>query len=127
VNNVADHYVGDFKHDARTNGQRGWLVGRFMSQMPQKVDDVEIKYWELEPGPTGHRTKKSATFECTFILDGETIGLIGNHETRLVGGQYVVISPGTPNNLVKFVVKRVRGLTVKAPSDPAAKQIVSEN
>jgi mannose-6-phosphate isomerase-like protein (cupin superfamily) len=126
VNSVADHYVGDFKHDARTNGQRGWLVGKFMGQMPQKVDDVEIKYWELEPGPTGHRTKKSATFECTFILDGETIGLIGNHETRLVGGRYVVISPGTPNNLVKFVVKRVRGLTVKAPSDPGAKQIVSE-
>jgi hypothetical protein len=52
-------------------------VGKFMDQMPQKVDDIEIKYWELEPGPTGHGTEKSATFECTFILDGETIGLIG--------------------------------------------------
>jgi len=123
---TSDYYVGDFKHDARTNGQRGWLIGKFMSQKPHKVDDVEIKYWELEPGPTGHRTKKSATFECTFILDGETIGLIDNRETRLVGGQYVAISPGTPNNLVKYVVKRVRGLTVKAPSDPSAKQILSE-
>jgi hypothetical protein len=126
VMNMSDYYVGDFNHDARTNGQRGWLIGKFMSQKPQKIDDVEIKYWELEPGPTGHRTKKSATFECTFILDGETIGLIGNRETRLVGGQYVVISPGTPNNLVRYVVKRVRGLTVKAPSDPGAKQILSE-
>ena len=123
---MSDHYVGDFKHDARTNCQRGWLIGKFMSQKPQKVDDVEIKYWELETGPTGPKTNKSATFECTFILDGETIGLIGNRETRLVGGQYVVISPGTPNNLVRYVVKRVRGLTVKAPSDPGAKQILSE-
>jgi quercetin dioxygenase-like cupin family protein len=95
-----------------------------MDRKPQKVDDVEIKYWEFDPGPTGHGTKESQTFECTFILDGETIALVGGRETRLAEGQYIVISPGTPNNLIKYVVRRVRGLTVKAPSDPGAKQVI---
>jgi hypothetical protein len=122
--NVEEYYVGDFRYDAQTNGQRGWLVGKFMDQKPQKVDEVEIKYWEFDPGPTGRGTKSSQTFECTFILDGETIALIGGRETRLAEGQYIVISPGTPNNLVKYVVRRVRGLTVKAPSDPDAKQVI---
>jgi mannose-6-phosphate isomerase-like protein (cupin superfamily) len=122
---MSNHYIGDFKHDALTNGQKGWLVGKFMCQKPQKVDDVEIKYWEFDAGPTGNETKTSRTFECTFILDGETIALIGDQQTRLLGGQYVVIAPGTPNNLVKFVVRRVCGLTIKAPSDPDAKEIVT--
>ena len=124
--NAHDYYVGDFRHDAEVNGHRGWLVGKFMDQKPQRVDEVEIKYWEFDPGPTRHGTKASNTFECTFILDGETIALIGERETRLAEGQYIVISPGTPNNLVKYVVRRVRGLTVKAPSDPDAKRVVAQ-
>ena len=118
------YYIGDFKKDSKENNHRGWLVGKFMETEPQKVGEVEIKYWEYGVGPTDHGTKIPKTFECTFILQGESLALIGNEETVLVAGQYVVIPPGTPNNLVKFINQRIFGLTVKAPSDPSAKQVI---
>ena len=42
------------------------------------------------------------------------------------GGQYIVIPPGVSNDLQKLVHKKIIGLTIKAPSNPKAKKIISE-
>jgi hypothetical protein len=50
--------------------------------------------------------------------------VIGVEELILSGGDYVLIHPGTPNNTVLEVLEDARILTVKAPSDPAAKRVI---
>lgn len=119
-----DYYIGEYKKDAAENGHRGWLVGEFMENFPFKTDLVEIKYWEYDVGPTNHDTKISGIFECTFILEGEISGTVDGKEVRLSEGAYVVIPPGIMNGFPQIVYKKVRGLTIKAPSDPSAKKVV---
>ena len=67
----------------------------------------------------------SAIFECTFILKGSTKAFIDGKEVVLSGGDYVVMQPGTPNNTVAEILEDAAGLTVKAPSDPTAKRVIS--
>jgi len=114
------YYKGDYKTDAPTH--RGWVVGTFMEDFPRKTDKVEIKYWEEKPGSNNHTAKTSAIIECTFVLEGKCKGFAGNDTIEMKAGDYIVISPGTPNNLLEEVYEPTRGFTIKAPSDPAAKK-----
>lgn len=116
-------YIGNFKNDAETSGHKNWFIGEFIKEGARKTKAVEIKYWEFESGQTSHKTKIQGTIECTIILKGEIEGEVDGQEIKLQKGDYVVIKPGTPNNLVKHVVSLVKGLTIKAPSDPSAKEI----
>ena len=121
-----NYYVGDFKTDAREGGKRGWIVGSFMEEgTPQKTDKMEVKYWEFEEGIPDHPTKISSTFEVCFILSGELEGQIDGQPLKLIAGQYVVIPPGISNNTVEKVLKRATGITIKTPSDPRAKKVIS--
>jgi len=96
-----------------------------MESSPRRTGDIEIKYWEYPAGPTEHPAKISKTTEVTFILKGETVAEIDGERLVLKAGDYVVISPDTPNNTVVEILSNAAGLTVKAPSDPFAKKIIS--
>lgn len=119
-------YKGSYRNDGLNGSNRGWIVGKFKDEPPRRNDAVEIKYWEYEAGPTNHPMKESSIIECTFILKGKTRALIDGEEIILSTGDYIVIEPGTPNNLVSEVLEKAAGLTVKAPSDPSAKRVLSD-
>ena len=119
------YYVGSFKKDANEGNHRGWIVGTFMEELPRKTEALEIRYWDFKVGEdTKHPTKMSGTIECTFILKGKTRAFIGSEEVILKEGDYVVIEPGTPNNLIVEILEDTIGLTIKAPSDPSAKTVL---
>jgi len=124
--NTTSFYIGSFKKDGLEGPNRGWIMGTFMAKKPRKNNELEIKYWEFEKGDEhDHPPKVSAIVECTVILSGQTKAMIGGQETILRTGDYVVIEPNTPNNLVAEVLEDTTGFTIKAPSDPSAKKIVS--
>lgn len=82
-------------------------------------------YWEFEAGkPSNHPTKVSSIIECTFILKGKVRSFVDGTEAILKAGDYIVIHPGTPNNLQVEILEDTAGITVKAPSDPSAKKII---
>lgn len=119
------YYAGKFRDDGLNGPNRGWIVGSFMKDLPRKNDAVEIKYWEFKAGKdTNHPAKISSIIECTFILKGKIRGVIDGDEIILEAGDYVVIEPGTPNNVPAEALEDVAGITVKAPSDPTAKTII---
>ncbi len=117
-------YIGDYKEDVIKENHGGWFIGKFMEVEPRKNDEVEVKYWEFGVGNPNHDTKTSKTIECTLILEGEIEGYVDGEKVNLYGGQYIVIKPGTSNGFPKKVYKRVRGITIKAPSDPSAKKVL---
>ncbi len=119
------YYVGSYRDDAISEPNHGWLVGKFKDALPRRNSDVEIKYWEYEIGPNDHPLKVSAIVECTFILTGKTRAIIDDQEMILNAGDYIVIHPGTKNNTVLEILEPTSGLTIKAPSDPTAKKILS--
>ncbi len=121
---MAKYYVGDYREDARKGGHRHWIIGKFMGQRPRKTSKLEVKYWDFHIGKTDHPAKESRTLECTFILSGKVSGNIDGKEVTLSAGQYAAIGPGVPNNLVEYVIRRAKGLTIKAPSDPHAKRVL---
>lgn len=119
------YYVGDFREDGLNGPNRGWIVGTFIDNTPRRNEEVEIKYWEYKAGEiVDHGIKVSAIIECTFILKGRTKCLVDSDEIELKQGDYIVIEPGTPNNTVAKILEDVAGLTIKAPSDPTAKQVI---
>jgi len=113
--------VGHIKSDAEQLGRGGWLIGSFFPEdgegSERRLDEIEVKYWEFLPGQeSGHARKKSATVEWTLILSGSTLALLGENEQMVLNaGDYIVIHPGTPNNLVHKVLERVIGITVIIP------------
>jgi len=117
-------YIGKYAEDAKNDPNNGWLVGLFKADEPRRNSEVEIKYWEFPPGKTTHETKTSGIIECTFIIEGKTIAEIDSKQLVLEAGDYVVIKPGTKNNTVVKVIEHIKGLTIKAPSDPTAKKVV---
>ena len=119
-------YVGSYKDDGLNEPNRGWIVGKFKETLPRKNNDVEIKYWEFDIGITDHPSKVSSIIECTFILTGRIKGVIDGKQMILSAGEYIVIQPGIPNNLVTEIIQPASGLTIKAPSDPLAKQVLDE-
>ena len=117
-------YVGSYRDDAINDPNRGWIVGTFKEDYPRKNEDLEIKYWEYKAGSTDHPTKQSSIIECTFVLKGKTKAVIDGEDVILAAGQYVVIAPGVPNNTVVEILEDAAGLTIKAPSDPSAKEVL---
>ncbi|MGV9794952.1 cupin domain-containing protein [Gordonia sp. NPDC003422] len=104
-------------------------MGSFFPQtgpdMLRHTGQLEVKYWSYEKGSdTKHGIKTSDTTEWSMILSGVVIAHVGDQELKLAGGDYILIHPGTPNDLVSQVVETVEAITVKAPSDPAAKHAV---
>lgn len=120
----SSYYVGSYRDDAINEPNHGWLVGKFKDTLPRKNNEVEIKYWEYGLGANDHPLKESAIIECTFILSGKTRATVDDKEFVLNTGDYIVIHPGTKNNLVMEVIEPVSGLTIKAPSDPTAKKVL---
>lgn len=118
------YHIGNYKEDAPKH--RGWFIGTFIEEGAAKTTDVEIKYWEYPVGPTPHPTKVSATYECTILLAGRAKAVVDDHEFEFSAGQYIAIQPSTPSNPIIEILEPVIGLTIKAPSDPSAKQIIGE-
>jgi len=118
------YYVGYYREDGLNGPNRGWIVGKFMDELPRKNNSVEIKYWEYKVGETDHPMKESSIIECTIILKGKIKAVINGDELVLKAGEYVVVEPGIPNNTATYVLEDTIGLTIKAPSDPSAKKIV---
>jgi mannose-6-phosphate isomerase-like protein (cupin superfamily) len=118
-------YVGSYRNDGLNDPHRGWIVGKFKDDAPRKNGAVEIKYWEYRAGPNDHPMKTSSIIECTLILKGKTKAIINDEELVLNAGDYVVIEPGTPNNIVAVILEDATGLTIKAPSDPSAKKVLA--
>lgn len=118
-------YRGNYRQDAREAEHLGvrkfWIVGHFMPEEPRKTSAAEIKYWEVEPGPTARPTKVSTVFECTLILEGCVHGQIDGQPVDLAAGEYVVIPPGVVSNIPGIVHEKTAGLTIKAPSIPGSK------
>ena len=120
-------YIGEYREDAIHGPNRGWIVGTFIKDLPRKNDELEVMYWEFKAGETtNHPMKVSSIIECTLILKGKTKCMIDGEEKILKAGDYIVIKPGVPNNNVFEVLEDVVGITIKAPSDPKAKQIVEK-
>lgn len=121
------YYIGDIKHDAKSDGYRGWVVGSFLPNgWVRKVDEVEILYWSFPPGKINHPTKVSSIVEVTIILEGSIEGDIDNIPIILKKGQYIVIKPGTINNIAQNALEDVAGITIKAPSDTTAKKVIDK-
>jgi len=120
------YYLGNIKSDAENSNHNGWVVGEFMEDPVRNTEAVEIKYWEFQPGVTGHATKTSTAYEVTILLEGEMMGAIDTEEITLRAGEYVAIQPGVENNLAKSAISFVRGITIKAPSDSNNKTLKAE-
>ena len=120
------YYHGSYRDDGLNDPNRGWIVGKFKEDKPRKNNEVEIKYWEFDRGTTTHETKVSTIIECTFILSGAVKGTIDGEEIVLKAGDYIVIEPNTVNNVVEEVLEPTTALTVKAPSDPSAKKVITK-
>jgi quercetin dioxygenase-like cupin family protein len=123
---IPNYYVGNLNYDAKNGGHRGWVVGTFMEDdTVRKNESVEILYWEFPKGQIDHPTKTSTIIEVTIIIEGSIAGDIEGKPLTLKKGEYIVIKPGTVNNIAKEALSHVVGLTIKAPSDPNAKKIVN--
>lgn len=118
------YYTGNLKKDSKESTHHGWIVGSFMENLPQKTKHVEIKSWEFPAGKGSHPTKISKTLEISIIIKGTIRGMVNNQTVTLSAGDYIVISPNTPNNITQNILKRVWGITIKAPSDINAKKII---
>lgn len=118
------YHIGNYKDDALKH--RGWFIGTFIEEGAAKTDDVELKYWEFPVGSTTHETKVSSTYECTIFITGRSKGTIDGQEFEFKAGDYIAIQPGTPSNPVMEILEPTIGLTIKAPSDPSAKQVIQE-
>lgn len=118
------YVVGNLRFDALQGSNRNWVVGQFMEGV-HKTDQIEVKYWEFTKGEdTNHATKRSSTTEWTYILRGTIKAQLDEAEVILHEGEYVLIQPGVPNNTVAEILENAKGITVKSPSYPGAKQII---
>lgn len=119
-------YVGNLRSDALNGQNRNWVVGTFLQDPQRQADQMEVKYWEYAKGETvGHGIKTSETIEWTYILKGKTRAILGEDVVTLHAGEYVLIHPGTPNNTVAEILEDTQGITVKSPSDPNAKKLIT--
>lgn len=128
-NGVIGYVAGNARTDADRIGRNGWIVGVFFDGDPTESGrlsrDLEVKYWEFPAGGgQNHNLKTSATVEWSMILSGRVIAALGGDHIELGAGDYVLIHPGTPNNLVDTVLENVVAITIKSPSDPTAKKVI---
>ena len=106
------YYSGNLRADALNGKTRNWVLGNseFMKDPLRQTEQIEVKYWEFNMGEEKkHGAKTSDTIEWTYILKGGTRALIGRNEVILSQGDYVLIHPGTPNNIVLASVSQFEG------------------
>lgn len=123
------YVAGSMEEDARRLGRGGWIAGIFFGQDPDEAlrttDVLEVKYWSFPRGGGGsHTAKTSATLEWSMVLSGTIRAQLGDDSVVLQAGDYVLIHAGTSNNLVTEVIEDVTAVTVKSPSNPAAKTVL---
>ena len=127
---VQRYAKGSLREDAAQLGRGGWILGSFYAREDAEslraTNEVEVKYWEYARGDGhSHQAKTSSTIEWTYIVAGRVRARLGRDFVILGEGEYVIIQPGTLNNVVEELLEDTRGITVKAPSDPEAKRIPS--
>jgi quercetin dioxygenase-like cupin family protein len=121
-----EYYTGNLRDDALKGKHGGWVVGVYLDDLKRRTQQIEVKYWEYPKGQaTGHDTKTSTNTEWTYILEGKTRARVGDDELILRAGEHILIHPGTINNLVTEILEDIKGITVKSPSDPNAKKIIT--
>jgi mannose-6-phosphate isomerase-like protein (cupin superfamily) len=119
---MSEFHKGSAEKDARD--YRGWLVGSFANpESARYTPDVEVKYWRGDD-VANHPVKISRIVEVTFLLSGIVQGFVGDEPLDMQAGDYVIIQPGVPNNMVERVSADSIGLTIKAPSDMTAKTVL---
>ena len=128
---MGGYVSGAMKDDADRLDRGGWILGVFFSEDEAErlraTDLLEVKYWSYPAGGgQSHPTKTSDTLEWSVVLTGKVKGRVGDDEVVLGAGDYVLIHPHTPNNLVLEVLEDVVAVTVKAPSDPSAKKTLPD-
>ena len=118
-------YKGNFRIESKEKG--GWFIGHFMDNC-RKSENIEIKYWEFEPGVPRHDKKyQKQSWEITLILKGKIEGIIEGERIKLEAGDYVMIPPSVKNGFPDNVFEYVEGITIKFPSIPGDKVALSEN
>jgi len=125
----AGYVCGNMEDDAARLGRGGWIVGVFFSDDPAESartsEQLEVKYWSFKRGDgASHPTKSSTTLEWSVILSGKVRARLGDKSVVLNSGDYVLIHPNTPNNLVDEVLEDTVAVTIKSPSNPSAKTVL---
>jgi len=133
MSDTKPYHHGQLKEEslAAADVHWGWVVGEFFEQEADArlTNDLEVKYWEFSQGDnSGHtETKTSVTTEWTYIIKGKLRSLVDGQEFIFAAGDYVIIQPNTPNNLVTAVLEDSCGITVKAPSNRNSKKILDRD
>ena len=116
---------GNFKIRSKEKG--GWFVGWFMDCC-ERSEDIEIKYWEFEPGiPKHDRKYQKQCTEITLILKGKIEGIVEGERIKLEAGDYVMIPPRVKNGFPDNVFEYAEGITIKFPSIFNDKVVLDEN
>lgn len=114
-------FIKFIKEENNEKNDSVWLFGNLFQLKDgafEKNEHFELKYWTfLKNDNPNHdlKVQRNAT-EYTFILKGEIIGRVGSQKINLKTGDYIVIKPGTVNNLVEKVIENTIGITIKTPS-----------
>ena len=121
--------AGNAAQDADRLGRDGWIAGVFFAddetENARTAQDLEVKHWAYpRGGGQCHPPKVATNTEWTMILSGSVLATVGGEHLTLNAGDYVLIHPGTPNNVVQEVLEDTVGITVKSPSDPTAKTVL---
>ncbi len=120
-------YHGNYEEEAALESKnprkdKWWFVGHFMQGGYRKTEDMGLKYWKFNKGEEGaHKPKdgEPLSTECTMIFSGRVRGTIAGEKITLAAGEYVIIPPKTPSNLVEEILEEPAiGLTIKAPNNP---------
>ena len=122
-------YLGNFEEEAQIESEtprkdKWWFVGHFMPYEDHRTTKaMGLKYWKFNKGEeSSHKPKtlgEPVATECDMIFQGKVRGNIGGEQITLSAGEYVIIPPNTPSNLIEEVLEEpLVGLTIKAPSDP---------
>jgi len=84
----------------------------------EKTNNFEMKYWAFTKNSNpSHKSKVlNKSTERTLIIRGKIEGNIAGEPITLETGDYVIIRPETPNNLVEKVIENTMGITIKSPS-----------
>ncbi len=98
-----------------------WLFGDldiFGEKDLEKNKNFYLKYWVYARGDNpDHKTKTHRiSTEYTFVIKGKIEGMVDGEEITLETGDYVVIPPGIPNNLMQKIHENTVGITIKSPS-----------